>query len=264
MRHGRVHCRRRFALPGDPRQGSYHDCQDKFPRLIHRARHAVQERVRRRESLPRPGRLADRRGHQRAGSGRHHRRKPDAVARGAPRRGRMVRRPGARPRAGRGRRRLELDQGSDRSRPARREGRRRRRARGHALLQQADPGRPLSALQGDQRRHRHSDHHLQHPATLGDRHVGRHHEAAVTSSRTSPASRMRPPMSSRVSQQRARHGRGLQSALRRGCDRAGLHGAWRARLHLGDLERGAAAVRRIPGLPASRTITRARSSCRTS
>ena len=45
----------------------------------------------------------------------------------------------------------------------------------------------VPALQGDQRRDRHSDHHLQHPAALGDRHVGRHHEAAVSSSRTSPA-----------------------------------------------------------------------------
>ena len=60
-----------------------------------------------------------------------------------------------------------------------REGRRRRGAGGHALLQQADPGRPLPALQGDQRRDRHSDHHLQHPGPLGDRHVGRHHEAAL-------------------------------------------------------------------------------------
>ena len=37
----------------------------------------------------------------------------------------------------------------------------------------------VPALQGDQRRDRHSDHHLQYPAALGDRHVGRHHEAAV-------------------------------------------------------------------------------------
>ena len=69
--------------------------------------------------------------------------------------------------------------GGDRSRPACREGRRRRGAGRHALLQQADPGRPLPALQGDQRRDRHSDHHLQHSGALGDRHVGRHHEAAV-------------------------------------------------------------------------------------
>ena len=84
-----------------------------------------------------------------------------------------------RPRAGGRRRRLQFDEGGDRARPARRKGRRRRRARGHALLQQADAGRALPALQGDQRRDRHSDHHLQHPAALGDRHVGRHHEAAV-------------------------------------------------------------------------------------
>ena len=61
-----------------------------------------------------------------------------------------------------------------------------------------------------------------------------------------------------------RHGRGVQPALRRGRDRARLHGAWRARLHLGDLERGAAAVRRIPGrLPARATIA-PRSATRTS
>ena len=56
----------------------------------------------------------------------------------------------------------------------------------------------------------------------------------------------------RVSQQRAAMGAGLQPALRRGRDGARLHGAWRPRLHLGDVERGAAAVRRVPGrLPAS-------------
>ena len=59
--------------------GSSHGRQDTLSRLIYRARHPVQERVRRRESVPRAGRLADRRGHQRARPGRHHRRKPDAV-----------------------------------------------------------------------------------------------------------------------------------------------------------------------------------------
>ena len=62
----------------------------------------------------------------------------------------------------------------------------------------------------------------------------------------------------RVSQQRAAIGAGLQPALRRGRDRARLHGAWRPRLHLGDLERGAAAVRRVPGrLPQGRLRGRA-------
>ena len=40
--------------------------------------------------------------------------------------------------------------------------------------------------------------------------------------------------------------------------RARLHGAWRPRLHLGDVERGAAAVRRVPErLPARATIATA-------
>ena len=63
----------------------------------------------------------------------------------------------------------------------------------------------------------------------------------------------------RVSQQRAAHGRGFQSALRRGHHRARLHGAWRPRLHLGDLECGAAAVRRIPGGVPEGRLRRARS-----
>ena len=55
------------------------------------------------------------------------------------------------------RRRLQFDQGSDRTRRARREGGRRCGAGGDAVLQQADPGRHVPALQGDQRRDRHSD-----------------------------------------------------------------------------------------------------------
>ena len=61
----------------------------------------------------------------------------------------------------------------------RRKGGRRRRAHRHALLQQADAGRALPALQGDQRRNRHSDHHLQYSGPIDRRHVGRHHEAAL-------------------------------------------------------------------------------------
>ena len=45
-----------------------------------------------------------------------------------------------------------------------------------------------------------------------------------------------------------RDGPGLQPTLGRGCDRARLHGPWRAWLHLGDIERGAAVVCGIPGL----------------
>ena len=57
----------------------------------------------------------------------------------------------------------------------------------------------------------------------------------------------------RVSQQRAALGADFNPAVGRGRDRARLHGAWRPRLHLGDVERRAAAVRRIPGrVPARR------------
>ena len=51
----------------------------------------------------------------------------------------------------------------------------------------------------------------------------------------------------RVSQQRAALRPGVQPALRRGHHGARLQRAWRPRLHLGDVERGAAAVRRVPG-----------------
>ena len=50
----------------------------------------------------------------------------------------------------------------------------------------------------------------------------------------------------RVSQQRARDGRGLQPALGRGRHHPRLHGPWRPWLHLGHVERRAAAVRGIP------------------
>ena len=48
----------------------------------------------------------------------------------------------------------------------------------------------------------------------------------------------------RASQQRQVPGAGLHPALRRGRDRARLHGPWRPRLHLGDRQRRAAALRR--------------------
>ena len=46
------------------------------------------------------------------------------------------------------------------------------------LLQQADPGRPLPAFQGDPRRRRPADHHLQHPGAHRRRHERRDHGAA--------------------------------------------------------------------------------------
>ena len=51
----------------------------------------------------------------------------------------------------------------------------------------------------------------------------------------------------RVSQQRAAMGPDFNQLSGEDEHRARLHGAWRPRLHLGDLERGAAAVRRVPG-----------------
>ena len=137
------------------------------------------------------------------------------------------------------------------------ERRRRCRSGRHAVLQQADPGRALSALQGDQRRDRHSDHHLQHPAAVGGRHVGRHHDAAVRTEKHRRRQGRHGELGAGVAAARG-HGRGLQPALRRGRDRARLHGAWRPWLHLGHLERRAAAVRGIPGVAASRATTPAR------
>ena len=72
----------------------------------------------RRKGVPRPGRLADRRGHQRPGAGRHHGREPDALARRAQAGGRMVRRAGQGPGAGDRRRRLELDRRGGRACPS--------------------------------------------------------------------------------------------------------------------------------------------------
>ncbi len=62
----------------------------------------------------------------------------------------------------------------------------------------------------------------------------------------------------RVTQQRAALGAGLQSTLGRGHHRARLHGPWWPWLHLGHVQRGAAAVRPVPErLPARRLRDRA-------
>ncbi len=94
------------------------------------------------------------------------------------------------------------------------------------------------------------------PAPLGDRHVGRHHEAAVRAEEHRRREGRHRQHGARLAAAR-RDGRGLQPALRRGHHGARLHGAWRPRLHLGDLERGAAAVRGISGgLPAAAILPR--------
>ena len=56
----------------------------------------------------------------------------------------------------------------------------------------------------------------------------------------------------RVSQQRAAMGPDFNQLSGEDATASRLHGAWRPRLHLGDLECGAAAVRRVPGAPASK------------
>jgi len=109
-----------------------------------------------------------------------------------------------------------------------------------SLLQQPTRKACIS-IQGDQRRHRHSCYHLQYPAALGDRHVGRHHEAAVRAEEH-PGVKDATASMVRVSQQR-RMARS-STAIGRGCDRARLYGAW-PRLHFGDVECRAAAVRGI-------------------
>ena len=73
---------------------------------------------------------------------------------------------------------IEQHRGGDRPGPPCQEGRRRCHAGGDALLQQADAGRHVPALQGDRRCGRSADDHLQHPAALRGRHERRDHGAA--------------------------------------------------------------------------------------
>ena len=147
-------------------------------------------------------------------------------------------------RAGDRRHRLELDRRGDRPHPARQEGRRRRRHAGRALLQQADPGRPVPAFQGGGRGGRHPDPALQRAAaapaatcrstpSCGSRQVREHHRHQGRELRHGAARRS--PSSGQE---------GLPAALGRGCERRGLPGAGRRRLHLGDRQHRAAAVRR--------------------
>ncbi len=230
--------------------------------FIHGVDHALQGRAGRRQGIPAAGRVADRGGHTRARSGRHHGREPDAEPRGAQARHRAVHQDGQEARAGDRRRRLQLHGRGHRLHPPRQEGRRRRGAALHRLLQQADPGGPLSPLQGDQRGGRHSDLRLQRAGAHHRRHPGADHGAlrqARACGRRQGCHRQR----------RARHAAAprlrqeLRPALGRGRHRARLHGARRPRLHLGHLQRGAAAVRRSSRTPASRATGRRRWSCRT-
>ena len=154
-------------------------------------------------------------------------------------------RDGQGPGAGDRRHRLELDRRGDRAHRVCRQGRRRRGADRHALLQQADAGRALPALQGDQRRRRHPDRHLQHSRPLGRRHDRRYHDALLrVEERRRRQGRDRQPRTRLAAA--PRDGAGVQLAVGRGRHRAGLHGPRRPWLHLGRLEHRAAPVRRVP------------------
>ena len=95
--------------------------------------------------------------------GGHDRRMPHALAPRARAGDRGRGRGGRRPDQGHGRHRLEQHRRGPAADPLGRQGRGRRRAGRRPLLQQADAGRLLSALQGPGRGGRHSDLRLQHP-----------------------------------------------------------------------------------------------------
>ena len=109
----------------------------------------------------------------------------------------------------------------------------------------------------------HPAHHLQHPAALGDRHERRDDGAAL------PGLREHRRREGRDGEPRARQpaapgdGPGFRAAFRRGRDGARLHGAWRARLHLGHRECRAKTLRRVPDGVPRRRLSRRRSTTRT-
>ena len=125
------------------------------------------------------------------------------------------------------------------------EGRRRRGPARDGLLQQADAGRALSALQGDQRRGRPADLPLQRAGAHHRRHLGGDHgplRQAQERGRRQGRHRQRRPRHLAA----ARLRRQVRPALGRGQHRARLHGAWRHGLHLGHVQHRAATVRRLP------------------
>ena len=84
------------------------------------------------------------------------------------------------------------------------------------------------------------------PGAVDRRHVGRDHGAPVRAEKRCRREGCDCQHGARFPAAR-RHGLRLQSAVRRRHHGAWLHGAWRSRMHFGDVERGAASLRRIPG-----------------
>ena len=137
--------------------------------MRHRAGHAISaESFARRGGAAAAGAAADRRGNQFPGALRHHRRKPHAEPRRtAARGGNHDRRSAAHQDARGGRRRRQQHRARDRN-GARVQGPGRgRNSFRQPLLQQADAGRPLPALQGDCRGGFAADHSLQHSRAHG-------------------------------------------------------------------------------------------------
>ena len=108
-----------------------------------------------------PGRVPRRQRHQRHRRGRHDRRVADAERRRAHRRRAQSGTARRQADSGHRRHRRELDAGSHRADAARQGRGRGRLPDGHAVLQQADAGRPVSALQGDRRARRRPDRPVQ-------------------------------------------------------------------------------------------------------
>ena len=209
-----------------------HGKASEVSRIDDRAGHPVQGRQDRRAGLPRPDRLADHLGLAWPRAGRDDRGEPDAHPRGTPPRRRHLHRRSARPGSGDRRRGVQQYRRGGRACAPRRAKRRGRRSGRHALLQQADAGRALPALQGRQRRDRNSDHHLQHSPAKRRRHVGRHDEAAVRTRQHRRRQGRDRRRRARVAPA-ARDGRGLYPTFWRRHDGAGRDGRRRARLHFG-------------------------------
>ena len=194
--------------------------------LIYGTDHALQERQGRRSGIHAPRRMADRGGHARLVpvgttgecptlSHEEHKHVVELCIKVARKRVPVI--------AGRG---LQLDSRGDRLHAACQEGRCRRRAACDWLLQQADAGRPLSALQGHQRRGRYPDLPLQRAAPHDRRHLGGDHRAlrqAEERRRHQGCDRQRVPRHPAAAGVRQR----FRPAVRRRCDGPGLQRARR-------------------------------------